>query len=82
MSFKRLVTLTCDGPCGLALSETEKAPAGWVKVTVMLYERLDQNQKPSVPAKHAWFCPKCCPRFYDLLGKAGFSFSSHQEVQS
>ncbi len=59
MGFKRLVSLACDGPCGTVLEGTTKAPAGWVKVSVSLYERLETNQKPTHPPQFCWLCPGC-----------------------
>jgi hypothetical protein len=75
MGFKKLVILACDGPCGLALPGTEKAPEGWTKTMIVVYQRLASGQKPSNPVRTTWLCPKCSELLVGLLAKNHFALS-------
>ena len=76
MGFKRLVTLVCDGPCGTALPEQDKAPVGWSKVMITRYESLKDGEKPKHPPISGWYCPKCWPRIIEMLTRDGFALNN------
>lgn len=75
MGFKRLVSLACDGPCGTVLPDAERAPVGWSKLTVGLYERLAEGQK-GTPPETAYLCPPCRARFDVMMHKGHFNLNS------
>ena len=79
MGFKKMVTLVCDGPCGMALPEQEKAPVGWSKLMIQFYERLEQGQKPTHAPMSGWYCPKCTTKVCALLTHEKFSLNWKQE---
>lgn len=70
MGFKKIVTLCCDGPCGTVLDRTEKAPVGWVKLTIVTYERLENGEKPKFKPSAAWLCPGCSLATTEILKRA------------
>jgi len=79
MGFKHRILLTCDGPCGVVLPETEKAPPGWRRVNMMVYERLEQGQKPAKKPLASWLCPKCSEKLVRLFETNHFCFSTRDE---
>ena len=79
MGFTRRVTLICDGPCKTTVADTEKAPNGWVKVMITVYERLKQEEKPHFKPLAGWFCPACSVRLQALIERNHFSLSSRGE---
>jgi hypothetical protein len=76
MGFRKAVTLICDGPCGTVIESTEKAPAGWSKLMISIYERLEQGQKPSQKPVAGWYCPSCTERIRNLLGSHHFALTA------
>lgn len=73
------VSLACDGPCGTVITDSEKAPVGWSKIMITVYEQLMQGQKPTKKAVFSWLCPKCTEKAEQALERAHIALSRGQE---
>ena len=76
----RKVTLSCDGPCGTVLPETERAPEGWFKVMLMPYERLAAGVK-GTKAQNMWLCPACKLKLCQIT-EAHFAWNKPEEARA
>lgn len=68
MGYKKIVTLACDGPCGLALPDVERAPAGWVRLMAEVYEHI-------APGQGMYLCPECALRLQVILNREHYAWS-------
>lgn len=69
MAIKRIVYLTCDGPCGKALEGVSEIPEDWGKLSLQ-HARESAGNRPSTMA----LCPECGIKLMALLARAGFGF--------
>ena len=71
MSIKRQVTITCDGPCGLAVSQAT-VPRDWQYLTLNSPEVSEKGAVKDV----AHLCPTCAKRIRYFLTQEHFALSS------
>lgn len=81
MAIRRMVTYTCDGPCGRVIPDTEKTPLDWFYVKI---EPAAKVQGVKGGYSVAALCPSCLEKVKLMMSRCGFSFSdipvkSHEE---
>jgi hypothetical protein len=62
MAIQRSVNVSCDGPCGTLIKDSDKIPLGWIKVSFDMWESLKPGEKPTLGVR-LYLCPKCTVHF-------------------
>lgn len=76
MSIKRSVTITCDGPCGTAVTQSN-VPLDWQYLTL---NSPNENAEDAIKYV-AHLCPECAERVRSFLQRQHFALNSKKRKE-